>query len=98
MALKLGNYSRILGELTLEKCQEKISTGIKIKFFPGFLEKAYLSNEWKNGDKKTLYYNSWNNGKDILSVTFKITKSRGISGSYMASFILDEVDIVSKGN
>ena len=88
------NYSKIVGGgLTVTDCEAKVANGINICFFPAFMEKAYLANHWKNGDTKTLRYTEWN---DTLCVTFKISKTVGISGMRMASFTLINVDIECK--
>ena len=90
-------YLRIIGNLTGDICEEKIEMGLKLKFFPSFVEKAYFSNEWKDGDTKTLIYAGWSN-TDKLSVTFKINSTVSPSGIRTASFTLESVDIVRKHN
>ena len=86
-------YRQILGSLQTNEVEDKIKHGIEFAFLPGFITKAYLSNQWKNGDNKTLTYKKWSNANK-LTVTFKISKSRGISGLWMASFTLINIDII----
>ena len=94
LAKNPANYSKIVVDgLTSDACEEKIARGITRCFFPAFMEKAYLSNQWINGDTKTLRYKEFNH---ILCVTFEISKTVGISGMRMASYKLVNVDIECK--
>lgn len=86
-----------MGNLTGDIREKQIEMGLQLKFFPSFVDKAYFSNEWKDGDTKTLTYVGWSDTHK-LCVTFKISKTVGISGIRIASFTLESVDIVNKNN